>query len=84
MPEDAARSTLRVTLLSREYPPNVYGGAGVHVEHLARELSTLAAVEVRSFGPRAPTSSTERVPQDIAGARAPAVRWFEPSLFSCS
>jgi len=29
-------SPVRVALLSREYPPDVYGGAGVHVEYLAR------------------------------------------------
>ena len=29
---------MRVALLSREYPPDVYGGAGAHVEYLAREL----------------------------------------------
>jgi alpha-maltose-1-phosphate synthase len=39
-----------VLLLTREYPPEVYGGAGVHVEYLARELSRLTAVEVRTFG----------------------------------
>ena len=33
------RDRLRVALLTREYPPEVYGGAGVHVEYLARELS---------------------------------------------
>jgi alpha-maltose-1-phosphate synthase len=37
-------------MLIREYPPDVYGGAGVHVEYLARELARLAAVEVRTFG----------------------------------
>ncbi len=37
-------------MLTREYPPDVYGGAGVHVEYLARELAKLAAVEVRTFG----------------------------------
>ena len=37
-------------LLTNEYPPNVYGGAGVHVEYLARELSRLMSVEVRCFG----------------------------------
>jgi alpha-maltose-1-phosphate synthase len=41
---------LKVLLLTREYPPDVYGGAGVHVEYLARELAKLAAVEVRTFG----------------------------------
>jgi glycogen synthase len=37
-------------MLTREYPPDVYGGAGVHVEYLARDLARLAAVEVRTFG----------------------------------
>jgi glycogen synthase len=41
---------MRVLLLTREYPPEVYGGAGVHVEYLARELARLARVEVRTFG----------------------------------
>src|ERR671915_371418 len=41
---------MRVDLLSREYPPEVYGGAGVHVEHLARELRRLCDVRVRCFG----------------------------------
>ena len=30
---------MRVGLMTKEYPPNVYGGAGVHVEYLARELA---------------------------------------------
>jgi glycogen synthase len=37
-------------LLTNEYPPHVYGGAGVHVEYLARELSKLIRVDVRAFG----------------------------------
>lgn len=37
-------------LLTNEYPPNVYGGAGVHVDYLARELARLMKVEVRCFG----------------------------------
>ncbi|MBP2705831.1 glycogen synthase [Microbispora sp. RL4-1S] len=41
---------MRVDLLSREYPPEVYGGAGVHVEYLARELRHLTDVRVRCFG----------------------------------
>ena len=45
---------MRVAVLSREYPPEVYGGAGVHVEFLVRELRKLADVEVHCFGaPRA-------------------------------
>src|SRR5579875_1551889 len=41
---------VRVAVLSREYPPDVYGGAGVHVEFLVRELRKLAEVEVHCFG----------------------------------
>jgi starch synthase len=41
---------MRVALLTREYPPEVYGGAGVHVEYLARELRRLVDVEVHCFG----------------------------------
>jgi starch synthase len=41
---------MRVALLSREYPPEVYGGAGVHVEYLARELARLVDLEVHCFG----------------------------------
>jgi starch synthase len=40
----------KVALFTNEYPPNVYGGAGVHVEYLSRELSGLVPVEVRCFG----------------------------------
>ncbi len=38
-------------LLTREYPPEVYGGAGVHVEYLARSLRALVDVRVHCFGP---------------------------------
>ena len=41
---------MRVALLTREYPPEVYGGAGVHVEYLARELATLDDVNVHAWG----------------------------------
>ena len=40
----------KVALFTNEYPPNVYGGAGVHVEYLSQALSRLVKVEVRSFG----------------------------------
>jgi starch synthase len=40
----------KVALFTNEYPPLVYGGAGVHVEYLSRELSRLVPVEVRCFG----------------------------------
>ena len=41
---------MKVLFLTREYPPYVYGGAGVHVEYLSEELSRLMDVEVRAFG----------------------------------
>ena len=46
---------MKVALLTREFPPEVYGGAGVHVEHLAAELAKLQDVGVHCFG--APRSS---------------------------
>jgi len=42
--------TVRVALLTREYPPEVYGGAGVHVEYLARELAKIVDVTVHCWG----------------------------------
>jgi glycogen synthase len=41
---------MKALLLTNEYPPYTYGGAGVHVEYLSRELSRLHPVEVRCFG----------------------------------
>ncbi|MDR4493251.1 MAG: glycogen synthase [Nitrospirales bacterium] len=41
---------MKALLLTNEYPPNTYGGAGVHVEYLSRELAKLIQVEVRCFG----------------------------------
>ncbi|HVE73511.1 MAG TPA: glycogen synthase [Mycobacteriales bacterium] len=52
---------MRIGLLTREWPPEVYGGAGVHVEYLARELRRLAEVDVHCFGePR--TDATAHAP----------------------
>ncbi|MCL7378116.1 glycogen synthase [Streptomyces sp. 35G-GA-8] len=41
---------MRLGLLTREYPPDVYGGAGVHVEFLAGELRSLTELEVHCWG----------------------------------
>ncbi|NNK40351.1 MAG: glycosyltransferase, partial [Winogradskyella sp.] len=41
---------MKVLFYTREFPPYVYGGAGVHVEYLASELSKLMDVDVRCFG----------------------------------
>ncbi|MEU0081170.1 glycogen synthase [Micromonospora tulbaghiae] len=63
---------MRVDLLTREYPPEVYGGAGVHVEYLARELRRLADVRVHCFGaPRdEPGVTAYAEPAPLAGANA--------------
>ncbi len=68
----ARRDGLRVDLLTREYPPEVYGGAGVHVEYLARELRSRADVRVRCFGgPRSePGVTAYSDPSGLAGANA--------------
>jgi alpha-maltose-1-phosphate synthase len=52
---------VKVLVLTREYPPHVYGGAGVVAEQLARALSRRMAVEVRCFGER----RTDRAKEDI-------------------
>jgi starch synthase len=82
---------MRVDLLTREYPPHVYGGAGVHVAELARVLAHRADVRVRCFdGPRemdaatdgtpgAPTVTGYDVPAGLAGAD-PALRAFGVDL----
>ena len=41
---------MKVLFLTNEYPPYIYGGAGVHVDYLSRELAKLISVEVRCFG----------------------------------
>ena len=51
---------MRIALLTREYPPDIYGGAGVHVEYLAAELAKLVEVDVHCFGRR-----------DVPGDRVP-------------
>ncbi|GLY85807.1 glycogen synthase [Actinoallomurus iriomotensis] len=63
---------MRVDLLSREYPPEVYGGAGVHVEYLARELRALCDVRVHAFGAERdePGVSSHRVPGGLESANA--------------
>jgi starch synthase len=62
---------MRIGILTNEYPPNVYGGAGVHVEYLTRELARLDggrhSVHVLCFGDQTEQSGALRV----EGIRAP-------------
>ena len=41
---------MKALFLTNEYPPHIYGGAGVHVDYLSRELAKLMPIEVRCFG----------------------------------
>ena len=69
-------SELRIDLLTREYPPEVYGGAGVHVEYLTRELrSQVGDVRVRCMGAarEEPGVQAYADPVGLLGAN-PAVR----------
>ncbi|HXN77300.1 MAG TPA: glycogen synthase [Candidatus Dormibacteraeota bacterium] len=53
----------KIALLTREYPPEVYGGAGTHVEYLTRELRRLTEVSVHCWGaPRTEPGVTSHQP----------------------
>lgn len=41
---------MKIALFTNEFPPNIYGGAGVHIDFLSQELAKLSDVEVRCFG----------------------------------
>ena len=45
---------MKVLYITNEYPPHVYGGAGVHIEYLSKEVARLAEVEVRCYGDQKP------------------------------
>ncbi len=51
----------KAAFFTNEYPPYIYGGAGVHVEYLSRELAQLIPVEVRCFGDQDVNELTLRV-----------------------
>jgi len=61
---------MRVDIVSKEYPPEVYGGAGVHVAELVRALRERIDVRVRAFGaPREEAGTTAyAVPAELAKA----------------
>lgn len=59
---------MRVGLITREWPPQVYGGAGVHVEHLAAELRSLADVDVHCFGEPRTDAQAHGVDPELRGA----------------
>ncbi len=77
---------MRIAILTNEYPPHVYGGAGVHVEYLTRELATLDGgrhhVRVLCFGDQRIRSGALEVhgvsAPDGLPARTPGTRNFSP------
>jgi alpha-maltose-1-phosphate synthase len=77
---------MNITLLTNEYPPHVYGGAGVHVEYLTRELARVDggahSVEVFCFGDQQIREANLRVtgvqaPCQVPANEAPHARFFD-------
>jgi alpha-maltose-1-phosphate synthase len=52
---------MKIALFSNEFPPNIYGGAGVHIDFLSQELAKLGEVEVRCFGDQNENTETMQV-----------------------
>ncbi|AYN38190.1 glycogen synthase [Streptomyces dangxiongensis] len=71
---------MRVGLLSREYPPDVYGGAGVHVEFLARELASLVDLEVHCWGEGRGAGVVRHRPWSALDGSNDALRTFSVDL----
>lgn len=63
---------MRVDIVTKEYPPAVYGGAGVHVTELVAALRTRIEVQVRAFGDERDENDTSSygVPSELTGANA--------------
>jgi glycogen synthase len=76
---------MKALLVTREYPPHIYGGAGVVADQLSRALARRMSVEVRCFGPREPRSDGITVrgytPWERLGGKEPR---FVPALETLS
>ncbi len=70
---------LKVALLTREYPPEVYGGAGVHVTYLARELASLVDLTVHCQGKDRPDAVAHR-PWDLLAGTNQALQTISADL----
>ena len=60
--------TMKVGMLTREWPPEIYGGAGVHVDQLVAHLRPLVDVEVHCFGPSRTNATAHQVSVELASA----------------
>lgn len=61
---------MRVSVLTKEWPPDIYGGAGVHVEHLVSQLRKHIEVDVQCFGAARTDAFSHEVPRALTGANA--------------
>jgi starch synthase len=61
---------VKVGVLTREWPPDIYGGAGVHVRELVQHLQPLVSVDVHCFGSPRPDADAHAVPAGLTGANA--------------
>jgi alpha-maltose-1-phosphate synthase len=65
---------MQILVLTNEYPPNIYGGAGVHVHHLTEELLSLEnekpALEILCFGDQKESGQNK----DLLGIESPLIR----------
>lgn len=59
---------MRIGILTREWPPEIYGGAGVHVDQLVHELRRLTPVYVHCFGGHRTDATAHPVPTSLHGA----------------
>lgn len=66
---------MKALILTNEFPPNTYGGAGVHVDYLTRELSRICEVEVRCFGNQEVTSGA----LTVQGREVDTSAWTAPA-----
>jgi glycogen synthase len=66
---------VKVLFLTNEYPPHIYGGAGVHVQYLSRELAKLMKVDVRCFGDQHVSQGS----LTVTGFPAPNGNWSSPN-----
>jgi glycogen synthase len=79
---------MKALLLTREYPPHIYGGAGVVADQLSRALARRMNVEVRCFGPREARTDGIVVrgysPWERLGGKGPQAPRFVPALETLS
>lgn len=70
--------TMRIAVFTREYPPSIYGGAGVHVAQLVPQLRKLAEVDVQCMGE--PREGATAHPENYPHGANPALRVFGADL----